>query len=682
MFFSIIFFLLSFTETDSFAPFPSGYTISQVSGVSTVAVQQEEGFFSAEPAAPFLPLVSRVFILPGRIEVNSVSLYMDEPLSKDLLTAPLAGAPVVQPVGGLLQNRLTATAQSIRIEDQSFSVHTGHILDAYTIVSCSVSPWIYDVSTHELGLSPSCTIELDWTSTREQSNLSEQQIEMLDFRTDAIADKYDVSFTQIPYIPGTTSSADYLVITGEDFLNEITILEELLLARELSYQTLTVQEISGSWGGVDVQEDIRNCISHYAYNEGTTFVVLAGDETVVPVRDVYTECEGLFELAPSDLYYSDLDGSWDFNGNGIYGEWADSLDLYADVLLGRLLFSTSEGAIAVLDKNTVYANVGSSETWFKNVVLCAANLFPEIGYTGDKGCEIMAREFPSDFLLTKSYELSVGDYPDTYFPVLYQGAGWNHYSGHGNSRGVYWANSSGILTISRMNGFSETSAQTGFNANSGRTGIHSSIGCHTGDFTESQGLGLCLADTLLTLPDGGGVAGFFNTSWGWEGYWPEIGSSERLCNYTVQQVYQDHASSLGLAYTSAKDLEIPNMTGPYDRVMQSVIAYSAFMDPSLRVLGVSTFNPIPPPPFRLTMFSPNPLTAGEELEFKVTGPASSYEVTIYDISGRAVCEPFTVQQNSRHSQQLGVLPNGVYFVSAENNYGSNRSESFVVLAAD
>ncbi len=665
MILSILLFLLSTTEADTFVPFPSGYSSSQINGVSTVSVQLEEGFFSTEPGTPFLPLVSKVFILPGRCEIAFVSISLDQPSSTEILVAPLAGTPVVQPIDDSSKPELIATTQSTHIENQAFSVHTGHILDAYTIVSCSVNPWIYDANTCELGLSPSCTVKLDWTSTRNQSNLSEHQIEMLSFRTEALADKFGISFTRIPYLPGTDSGIDYLIITGEDFLSETTILESLLETKGITFQTLSVQEISGNWGGIDTQEDIRNCIRHYALNEGTAFVLLAGDETVVPAREVYTECEGLSEFAPSDLYYADLDGSWDENGNGIYGEYADSLDLYADVLLGRLLFSTSPGATAIYEKNTVYANVSSSETWYKSAVLCGAMLFNEIGYVGAKGCEIMAGEFPENFILTKAYELSVGDYPDTYFPVLYGGAGWNHYAGHGNSKGVYWGNNAGIMTVHRMDGFS----------NPEQTGIHSCIGCHTGDFTLRE---VTLPESLLTLPDGGGIAGMFNTSWGWEGYWPEIGSTERLCNYTVMQVYQRKASSLGLAYTTAKDLEIPNMTGPYDRVMQSVISFSAFMDPSLEVLGVSNFNPIPPSPFHVVMLSSNPLTDGE-LTFKVTGISNVYDVAIFNLAGRVVSESVSLPQNTLRSVDVGSFPVGIYFVSAMAPSGVTASGSFVVL---
>jgi hypothetical protein len=664
--FAVLLVLLSEVETDTFTPFPSGYSVLQQNSVSLVTAGSNEGFFSAAPGAPLLPLAARVFILPGNCEVVSVSASLDYPASEHRLSLPLAAAPVVQSVGESNSSGLTATTQSIAFGNPLVSVHTGHILSAYTIVSCSVNPWIYDAGTRELGLSPFCSIQLGWENSGRQYPVSDLQTEMVNFRAEALAERYGTVPVQSILPAGTRAEVDYLIITGENFTGEVTIMEDLLNSRGLSFLTLTVEEINGNWEGIDVQEDIRNCIKHYSENSGTAFVLLAGDETVVPVREVYTECEGMIEFAPSDLYYADLNGSWDANGNGIYGEDEDSLDLYADVMLGRLLFSTRESAAAVFQKNTAYADVGSSLPWVKKVVLCAAILFPEIGYTGVKGCELMTRQFPPDFDLTRAYQITSGDYPDTYFPVLYDGAGWNHYAGHGNDRGVYWAGTgTAMINISRMNGFN----------NPGRTGIHSSIACHTGDFTDP---GVCLADTLLTLPSGGGVAVFFNTSWGWEGYWPEIGSSERLCLNTVAQVYQQKASTLGLAYTAAKDLEIPLMTGPYDRVMQSVLAYSAFMDPSLEVQGISDSEPFPPSRFQVVMLSTNPMYSGDAA-FRVTGQSSFYDVTVYNIAGRAVTESFTIPQNAVSTIATGSLNTGVYFVSARAPGGATASGSFLLL---
>ncbi len=657
---------ITMVESETIIPFPSGYSIEIINDISTVSINPKEGFYSSSPDAPFLPLVSKVFLIPGNCEVISSSLTFGDDINDIQLDFPLAGAPSIRPTGTEQHTPLRPTAQCLSVNSELLTIHTGHILNSFSIVSCSINPWLYDPTTQKLSLNSSFNLTIETINTGQAASLSPKQAEALNFRLSALSGKYNTSFPALSVTDNFDGAVDYLIITANEFTDEVVQLEQLTQSRNLSFETITVEDIDGNWQGIDTQEDIRNCIRYYVQNKGTAYVVLAGDETVVPVRMVYTECEGHSEFAPVDMYYADLDGSWDANNNGIFGEVDDELDLYADVILSRILFSTSDGATAFFDKNTAYSNTSKSESWYKQVILCGGMLFPEVGYNGAKACEMQLLEYPDDFNFIKSYELTVGDYPDTYFEPLYAGAGWNHYAGHGNERGVYWGDFSGIMTVFRMGGFT----------NQNRTGIHSAIGCHTGAFTYD---GVCLPDTLLTQPDGGGVAGFFNTTWGWEGYWPEIGSTERLCMNTVSQTYQQKASTLGLAYTTAKDLEIPLMTGPYDRVMQSVFAYTAFMDPALEVLGVASTNPIPPSPFEILLFNSNPLTDSRILDFKVTGGLTTYNVTVYNIIGRAIVETFKLNQNTRQSIDLSNFSNGVYFVSATASNGTVVSQSFVLL---
>ena len=56
----------------------------------------------------------------------------------------------------------------------------------------------------------------------------------------------------------------------------------------------------------------------------------------------------------ADLYYSDLDGTWDADGNGIFGELADEIDLYPDVLVGRSPTGDPLEAAAVVGKFLTY----------------------------------------------------------------------------------------------------------------------------------------------------------------------------------------------------------------------------------------------------------------------------------------------------------------------------------------
>lgn len=85
----------------------------------------------------------------------------------------------------------------------------------------------------------------------------------------------------------------------------------------------------------DLAQAIRSFLTRARTLWGTEWVLLAGDHESIPLRIVEVRFSETEELA-SDAYYSDLDGTWDGNGNGVYGEVADALDMEPDLDVGRL----------------------------------------------------------------------------------------------------------------------------------------------------------------------------------------------------------------------------------------------------------------------------------------------------------------------------------------------------------
>jgi len=84
------------------------------------------------------------------------------------------------------------------------------------------------------------------------------------------------------------------------------------------------------------------------------YIVLGGDTDIVPHRLCYCEAAEYEVYIACDLYYSDLDGSWDANNNNIFGEVDDNVDMYADVLVGRIPVSTPQEASIYLNKVIQY----------------------------------------------------------------------------------------------------------------------------------------------------------------------------------------------------------------------------------------------------------------------------------------------------------------------------------------
>ena len=158
----------------------------------------------------------------------------------------------------------------------------------------------------------------------------------------------------------------YLVITTRALVAPAQKLADFRAGFDnVTTEVLTLEDImaSTSWsdvrpdGKTDVPTKIRNCIKWYVQNRGTEYVVLAGDDTVVPKRGVHVKCgEKEYTDAPSDLYYSDLDGTWDQNQDGDYAYTtaSDGTDLYPDVIVGRIPIRNAPQLAHYIDKVVAY----------------------------------------------------------------------------------------------------------------------------------------------------------------------------------------------------------------------------------------------------------------------------------------------------------------------------------------
>jgi parallel beta-helix repeat protein len=138
-----------------------------------------------------------------------------------------------------------------------------------------------------------------------------------------------------------STSCQYLIITKPSYVSKFQPLLEWKMQRGLTGRIATVAEIEEEYDGEDLQERIRNFIRESYAELGTEYVLLGGDTEIIPARGVYGEVGSYIdERIPCDMYYACLDGTWEDNGNGIYGEGDDGedggeIDLVAEVYVGR-----------------------------------------------------------------------------------------------------------------------------------------------------------------------------------------------------------------------------------------------------------------------------------------------------------------------------------------------------------
>jgi hypothetical protein len=606
---------------------------------------------------PLLPAIPLLYCLPAGSR-GLEARFDPRELDTLALPGPPAAARPLYPLGWSGERSdpgVPSPNPGSGPEDGVLKVSTGS-MGGYAVASVLVSPARL-LPDGDLEMAVRGTLSLRWRDGPAPTEPACRSAVLGEVLRRVAANPADVERFAPPARPAADSDVEYLVVADEDYAADMQPLLDLHASRGRSTGLLTVQEATSGFPGSDDAERLRNAISHYRQNLGTAFVLLAGDETLVPDRLVYTRCENVPpEYAPCDLYFSDLDGNWDANGDGIYGQADDGMDLFDDVILGRALFDDHATAQIFVDRTVAYQAAPPGGGWSRRALLCGAVLFEEIGYTGARGADSIAAALPLDWSVTKAYQPLGGDGIDTHIPVLQDGTAWNYYAGHGNDRGIFWSETPMTMMTTWL-------ADTLRNGQ--RAGVHTSIACHPGDFRD----GRCCAERLLQCPTGGAVSVTFNTTYGWEGFWPELGASEKLCMDLTRQVFREKAPTIGSAVTAARALRAAEMHGGYDRTLQSLLAWNAFHDPALQVMGVPPEYGVPPHSLSMTSPRPNPSRRGAPVRFSVSfdprieGKAS---VAVHDIAGRLVWSremtvPGDLTWNARRDGS--PVPRGVYLVS-------------------
>ena len=138
--------------------------------------------------------------------------------------------------------------------------------------------------------------------------------------------------------PGTYK---YIIITNEALEPAFRKLAEWKANFLRGARVVMVEWIYDNSPGYDNQEKIRNFIKD-AYNDwGTRYCLLGGGVSVVPYRGLYVTNLLDFPIdrvdydMTADMYYACLEGTFDANGNHVYGESGDDVDFIAEVAVGR-----------------------------------------------------------------------------------------------------------------------------------------------------------------------------------------------------------------------------------------------------------------------------------------------------------------------------------------------------------
>jgi len=263
----------------------------------------------------------------------------------------------------------------------------------------------------------------------------------------------------------TNELYDLLIIAPSEFSDGLQPLVEHKNSHNVDTILVTLDEIyNGNYFSVQGRDDaekIKYFIKDVVEQWGVKYVMLVGgrhggvatEKWWCPVRysnldDGSDERQFLTDLYFSDIYKYDNGNAtfedWDSNGNGVFAEWKmmskDMLDMYPDVYVGRLACRNSYEVQKMVEKIITYETTTKNQQWFKRFVGIAGDTYPDDSdpyYEGEIATEAAFNYldgFEADYVWTSNGKLS-GE--DDIINAISQGAGFLHFSGHGNP--MSWA---------------------------------------------------------------------------------------------------------------------------------------------------------------------------------------------------------------------------------------------------
>jgi len=533
----------SMTRTFTFSPYD--VTTNQVNGYDLIGLGNQ--LYTSEPGNPCLPELSYQLLVPPTAEITGIEVISykvkDIPGSFNIFPAqpalPLsqihAGTPFTAP------NPAVYSSFAPYPEKLATFTPTG-CMSGFRIGGVTLYPVQYLPAERKLKLYTELVVKINYEEGRhEQVSLSQSQVDF--FGADVaklVLNPEDVGRWGPGVKPLFRDSTDYLIITGPSYVAGLAPIANWRSKKGIYTKVMGTDSVYARYPtGRDNQERIRNCIRDYWQNKGTKWVLLAGDISVVPHRTCWVDQGGTIDYIPCDLYYADLQWSWDGNRNNIFGECpfnGDTVDLYYDVYLGRGSIENMTQSNTFVLKDTVYEK-RPDPNYMVRMFLPNGNLWT--GWPGDSTQQIISRMPPSPpWVIRKMYE-RLGQLSRTACTeTLRTGVGFAHLIGHGDAQGVYMGYGTSL--------YSGRSDVTGL-TNAGKYIISNSIACHSGAFDNND----CYAEDFVNAPNGGAVADMYNSRYGWGYASGPAGPSEQLDMRFYQNFFQSDTTNFEIGKVMA-----------------------------------------------------------------------------------------------------------------------------------
>ncbi len=488
------------TVTHTLEVAPGDVVLAQSDDYAVVKLNLERnGVIQAwtnEPGSPLLPVLSGNVLIPAGADVEKIVVV---PLARvelgDFYVHP------VQPMRPLSEFNSVPFVQPDQAVYGTDAVYPAEPLTAipagskagFRIAGFLYCPFEYRPASGRLTLITKARVEVRYQeNTVAVPVLTESQRDLMARDVaELIVNPQDVDHMAPPAAEKDAGELDVVVFTNSTLAPSLDGLRKWLMRK--GYFTEIVQYDTLSTTGRDDPEKMREFLKQKFADNGLKYVILAGDYDKCPLRYGYLPYSTY--NVPAEMYFGDLDGDWDANGNSKFGEMTgDSVDLFHDIYVGRLPLDDAGDAANFLRKDTTYEIVPDTG-YLDDVILPSEWLWQNIDFSGRIVNTNIARALSAASPWAVDSGLNIGS--ARVISGVNAGRHHFHFAGHGGNTSF---------------GSTFSSSHISSLTNVAKPCIVMTMACNCGWFDASSD---CLGELFVNATNGGAVSTMFNARYGW-----------------------------------------------------------------------------------------------------------------------------------------------------------------------
>ena len=488
-------------------------------------------YLLGDTTLPALPYKTIHILIPDDADVEDVNINVKrKTIHQDIY---LIKNPIDEPVSKISNNSNSNVGNYSKntYPDKNLNFETVIKSQGFYMAAFSVCPFIYNTQKHSLELITE--MDISFNSNRKTTTGSTyskvKRYDMEDFIRSLVinSDEINMLYPQqkTSTTRATTNDIEYLIITAENLKENFNPLKAWKIRKGVKTEILSTNYIYSNYAGGTNQLKIKNCLRDYYENKNLKWVLLGGDNTVVPVQGCYGNYGSYTDYTmPCDLFYACFDNAfnWDANNNGIIGETNDNIDMAPEIYISRAPIRTAEHINAFINKTLEYETNPTSSNYVKTMLLTGTDMFNEPNNAGESDAHWKSEQMYSTYISpywtnpvkTKFYDTGTDFQGGANYnltatnlqTVLNNGYHFVHMATHGNQ--TIWGMETG-------NSYSSTNA---LNQTNSKQSIITTIACITNAFDDASPYTSdpCLSEAFIRNPNGGGVLYWGSSRYGWK----------------------------------------------------------------------------------------------------------------------------------------------------------------------